>query len=90
MTQANRLQKIEEGKIASSIESFAGAYITDKITQHVKLLTAAWRAGDLSHDKMVGIIGGISALEEMIADLGSIQRQAYIAAQKEFGDGKET
>lgn len=90
MSREARLRKIEDGQQASSIETIVGPYIQQKITEQVKLLVSHWRADTLPHDKMVGIIGGISALEAMMSDLRSIQQQAWTASEKEFGDGKET
>lgn len=82
---ANREDTIQRGADAARIEMLLGPYIQNEIMMRISHLTAAYRSDDLSHDKMVGMIGAISALQEIMSNLDSIQRQAIQAAEREYG-----
>jgi hypothetical protein len=80
---------IQKGADASRIESLLGPYIQQEIMTRISHLTAAYRSDTLSHDKMVGMVGAISALQEVMSNLDSIQRQAIQAAEREYGSQAE-
>ena len=76
---------LKKGSDAARIEALLGPYIQQEIMLRINHLTAAYRSDTLSHDKMVGMIGAISALQEVMSNLDSVQRQAIQAAEKEYG-----
>lgn len=76
---------LKKGSDAARIEALLGPYIQQEIMLRISHLTAAYRSDTLSHDKMVGMIGAISALQEVMSNLDSVQRQAIQAAEKEYG-----
>jgi hypothetical protein len=80
---------MEAGNVASTIESIVAPYVGEVMTRKVKLLTGAYRSDTLTHDKMVGMIAEISAMECLISDLQNAQQQGVVASQQEYGDGKE-
>lgn len=67
------------------IEALLGSYVQQEIMTRIAHLTAAYRSDTLSHDKMIGMIGAIAALQEVMSNLDSIQRQAIQASEKEYG-----
>ena len=85
LSQQDRIDAIQKGSDASRIEALLAPYIQQEIMMRISHLTAAYRSDTLSHDKMIGMIGAISALQEIMSNLDSIQRQAIQAAEKEYG-----
>jgi hypothetical protein len=82
---ANSEKILQKGSDAARIEMLLGPFIQNEISMRISHLTAAYRSDTLSHDKMVGMIGAISALQEIMSNLDSIQRQAIQAAEREYG-----
>jgi hypothetical protein len=76
---------MEDGMNAAVIASIVTPYIQDRITSTVSFLTQAYRGQQLTHDIMLGSIAQISALQDIISNLESTQRQSELAAKRELG-----
>lgn len=85
----NNEEKIERGKEAVFVESVIAPLIEQRVRIILNHLVSMYRGGDIDHDKMVGKIGEITAMYNLISDLESVQRQGDIAAEKEFGSAEE-
>lgn len=83
-----RPQIIERGRQAVLIESVTGEFIASQEARLVTDLVRQYRGGTLSHDKMVGAVGGITALRDLVTELESEQRRATTAFQQEHDDAQ--
>lgn len=85
-----RLERIQAGQEANLVGQIVKPYIEDAISQKVKLLTANYRAREFDFPLMLGLVAEISALQALISNLENTVNQGYIAADKEFTNGKAT
>lgn len=86
-SSADRIEIIEEGRQAIQ----ASAYITEPVREYreivIRKLVNMYRAGDTGHDRLVGGIAEICALDNLMLELENKARLGNVAATKEFKNG---
>ena len=85
--QAEALDNIEEGKLAAAAIAYLGAPVWEARENLVNHLIHMYRSGETSHDRLVGAIAELSALDRLMRNLGTVQRRGEVAAAKEFKNG---
>lgn len=85
--QSQRLERIERGKQASVAAAFVLEPIQELQNKTLRKLISAYRAGKADHDTLLGGIAEITALDNIITELGNAQIQGEAAANQEFGHG---
>lgn len=83
MSSADRLETIEEGQRSGVIQDALIPYVRDRKGELVARMIAMYRSKDTDHDKVVGLMGELAALDNLIQDLEYKRRQGYIAQEKE-------
>jgi hypothetical protein len=89
MTQDANINKMERGREAAAIDALVKPYVQIRIDNITDQLVGFYRGGIMSHDIMVGKIGEITALLDMLSSLETMQRQGDAAAQQEMGNAED-
>lgn len=87
MSSADRLEKIEEGQRAGVIQDALIPYVTERKGRLLGKLISMYRGGQTGHDQVVGVMGELTALDDLIQELESKRRQGFIAQEKEHDAG---
>lgn len=77
--------RIERGRGASAVLGLAAEYARGHRERTLAMLVNLYRSGDLEHDRLIGMIGEITAMTDFISELESEQTQGYLAEEKEYG-----
>lgn len=85
--QAEFLDRIEEAKQATAAAAFLNQPMLELREKIVNRLVSMYRAGNTSHDALVGAIAELAALDFLTKHIENAQRLGEIAAEKEFGNG---
>jgi len=88
MTQEKNLTDMEHGQTAGQIHAEFHDFLAERVGTIVGLMVNEYRAGDMSHDRMVGCIAEIACIHGIINELESRERRGMIAREREFGHGK--
>lgn len=86
MSQERNHQLMQEGEQAVLIRGVIEPFIHETIRDDLKLLISMYRNGDTAHDKLVGKIAEIAALEKLLSDLDSKQVRGNVARAKEINN----
>lgn len=89
MSREDNLDKMARGREAGVVDALVRPIILEKVSQIVLQMCAYYRGGTLTNDYSRGKIAEISALQDLISQLDSEQRQGDAAAQKEMGNAPE-
>lgn len=87
--QARRHELMEEGREATEVASIVLNPINDQIELVVKQLMNHYRTGVMNHDYIIGKLGEIAGLHQLITDLEMKQNRASLAAAKELGNASQ-
>lgn len=88
MSQEKNIEKMEDGREAAAIHSIVTPYVMRTIDELVLQMVNIYRTGTMPHDLLVGKLGEITGLHDLISHLEHIQKMGDIAAQKEIGNAK--
>lgn len=88
--QESRLHRIEKGRQAVQAAAFIIEPVRESQEVVLRRLINDYRAGKTDHDRIVGGIAEIAALDKLMAELKNAETQGNAAAQKEFQYGKDT
>jgi len=88
MSQEANIAKMEAGREASFISSHVKPYVMARIDVIMEQMVGYYRSGTMPHDLLVGKVGEITALLDMISNLESAERQGDYAAQQEIGNAE--
>ncbi len=89
MSQTSDLDLMQRGGEATAMLGAVGEIIDDLARQAVSLMVAQYRQGAIEHDFIVGKVGEIAALQNIMVELEHRQRRGIAAAERELGkDGK--
>ena len=80
--------KIERGRHAGLAAGIVKPLIEQKISEQLKLLVARYRDSEITHDDLVGGIGGISALMGLMSDLERTHNQGNKAIEAEYATSR--
>lgn len=83
----NNEEAIQTAREAQLIQSVIRPYVDDKVKMVVTRMVNDYRAGNTDHDTIVGRIGEIRALMDVVEQLDHAQRMGHAAMQKEYADG---
>lgn len=75
---------IEEGQRAGVIQDAMLPYVQQAKAELVARLVAMYRSGDTAHDRVVGAMGELTALDNLIQELEYKRRQGFVAQEKEY------
>lgn len=85
--QAEMLDRITDGKHAAATLAFLQAPILELREQTITHLINSYRAGKTEHDRLVGAVAELTALDNIIRRMENLQRQGEISAEMEFKNG---
>lgn len=85
--QQHRLDAIERGRAAAQAAAFLAIPIHEMREIIIKGLINTYRSGETAHDRLLGGIAEVAALDKLMNQLENAQTQGNIASQKEFGNG---
>lgn len=85
--QQYRIAAIEEAKIASVAAAYLLAPVNRASEDIVQRMMKAYRSREMDHDFLVGCVGELTALSDLMKKLENATLQGEIAAEKEFGNG---
>lgn len=75
-------EKIERGRDAQAIAAMVRDAIDTQMTMACQQLIALYRAGQIDHDLVIGKIGEMAGLQNLLATLETRQRQGHAAMEK--------
>lgn len=85
MTRDVNLERIQQGKAATLVESVLGDLVQDHVDLCVNKLVQEYRSGEIRHDALVGLVAEISAMQTLMTNIETKQRLGEVAAEREFG-----
>lgn len=88
MKQERNLSDMDEGQRAGHIHAQFHDFLAERVGTIVGMMVSEYRAGDMSHDKMVGNIAEIACIHSIINELEVRERRGIMAREREFGNGK--
>lgn len=86
-SSADRIEIIEEGRQAVQVAAYISEPIKEYREKVVKDLVNRYRSEDTGHDRLVGGIAEISALDSLMSNLENKARLGNVAAEKEYKNG---
>lgn len=87
MDQQDRIDRMERGRIATISSGFLLEPIQEARNNIIQRLVNLYRAGETSHDTILGGIAEIAALDGLMHAMEVEIRQGNVAAAKEYGNG---
>lgn len=81
----NLADDIDRGRRAAVAQGVVTPFIEERIVKINKKLVNQYRSGELTQQLMIGSIGELSALSDLIQELEHAQRIAIGASEKEYG-----
>jgi hypothetical protein len=84
-SQERNLDDMERGHTAGLIHAEFRLLLEEQVGQKLLLLVNHYRAETMSHDFMVGKIGEITAIHDILNELEVRERQGISARQRELG-----
>jgi hypothetical protein len=84
VSQEHNHQLMQEGEQAVAIRGLIEEFVQDRVRNEVVAMIAMYRNGDTHHDKLVGKVAEIAALESLLSDLNTIQQRGIVARNKEI------
>lgn len=78
------LERIEEGHEAGVIQNVVAPYVIQAKYDLMQRLITMYRSGDTSHDRIVGVMGELTALDNLVQELEYKRRQGYVSQEKEY------
>ena len=85
--QAEAIERIELGKQAVATLAYLREPILELRENIILHLINSYRAGHTEHDRLVGAVAELVALDNIIKRMENLQLQGNISAQKEFKHG---
>lgn len=89
MDQHERIERIEHGRLATVASGFLLQPIQEQREAILTRLVSLYRAGQTSHDTLLGGIAEIAALDNLMYQLETEVRQGNVAAEMEFRNAKK-
>lgn len=87
MDQADHLQRIEDGRLASVAEALIVNSIVEQEEKVIHRLKALYRNKIVEYPLYMAFVAELCALEDLASSLEYTKRQGEISAAKEFGNG---
>lgn len=84
--QAERLAKMEEGKLATAAHAFLQEPLLHLRERAIAYLINSYRSGHTEHDRLLGAVAELATLDNIVKHLANVQLQGEIAANKEFNN----
>lgn len=88
-SQQRRHELMEAGREAAEVASVVVQPIHDQIGLTVQQMVNHYRQGVMNHDYLVGKLGEIAGLEQLLNDLEMKQNRASLAAEKELSNAPQ-
>lgn len=88
MTQDQNIAKMEAGREAAAVDGLVKPYVMARVDVIVEQMVAIYRGGVMPHDVLVGKLGEITGLLDLIYHLEHVQKIGDNAAQKEIGNAE--
>ena len=85
--QEYRLSAVEDGRLAGAAHSYLSEPIAKAKQDAISKMINMYRAGETTHDKLVGIAAELHALAKLEQDLLNDVRKAERALEKEQRNG---
>jgi hypothetical protein len=80
---------MEEGRNAALVQSIVKPFIDEQLKNAMTMMVNEYRAGNTSHDMLVGKVAEMKALMGLMSSLDTVQRLGISAMKREYGNGKE-
>ena len=91
MTREQDLEAIEAGRTATWLEGALAPVVDDMMRDRIDKMIAHYRMAatgkPLSHDLLVGLVGELTGLHDLLSELERRHRMGDAAAAREFGNG---
>lgn len=85
--QADRIFAIEQGRQAAAAAAYLAQPVREAQAETLDKLVRMYSNGDTDHDKLVGAVAELAALDKLVKKLENTQLKAEVAAEQEFGHG---
>lgn len=85
--QADRIFSIEQGRQAAAAAAYLSEPVREAQADTLKKLIQMYTSGDTAHDKIVGAVAELAALDRLIKKLENTQQRGNVAQEQEFGHG---
>lgn len=82
MSEEN-IELMEIGRRATAAAGVVGNYIREQHGRIIESMVRSYKASTLTHDKLIGQVGELSALADLISNITSDQRRGNTAAERE-------
>jgi hypothetical protein len=89
MSQEANLSAMEHGRKATEIRAEFGELIDNVVRTKLARLIAIYRQGKIDHDMVIGLVGEMAAMQELVSELESMERRGIVAREKELGRGQK-
>ena len=86
MTSSNE-EKIQKGMAATAVKTALQDTLYEQEQAIIHRMKSMYRSQELDPNRMISQVAQLCAIEDIRTALESQERQGYIAANKEFGDG---
>jgi hypothetical protein len=83
MTEKN-LKDMEDGHTAGVIHGLFADFLQQQAVLTVSKMIASYRSNTLDHDKLVGFVGELACIDNIVNELENRQRRGFTAREKEL------